>query len=127
MGVGQWVRRWRGRLLLLLLPSVSLTLALLSACCSAQVREMLLLRQLSQTMRQASAAGGFFDAWMKNNSDLVQGAANAFAGRLMVYCLAQTRDGLDAAPHHCVVCVELQHLMAASACCCLARPFNPRL
>lgn len=41
---------------------------------------MLLLRQLSQVMRQASAEGGFFDAWMKHNSDLVQGAANAFAG-----------------------------------------------
>lgn len=41
---------------------------------------MQLLRQLSQVMRAASAAGGFFDSWMKHNSDLVQAAANAFAG-----------------------------------------------
>jgi hypothetical protein len=41
---------------------------------------MSLLRQLSQVMRQAAAEGGFFDSWMKHNSDLVQGAANAFAG-----------------------------------------------
>lgn len=55
-----------------------------------QVREMLLLRQLNQTMRQASAAGGFFDAWMKQNSDLVQGAANAFAEReVMEACVRQ--------------------------------------
>jgi hypothetical protein len=45
-----------------------------------QVREMRLLRQLAIVMRQASAAGGFFDAWMKQQSDLVQGAAQAFAG-----------------------------------------------
>lgn len=49
---------------------------------------MLLLRQLSQVMRQASAAGGFFDAWMKHNSDLVQGAANAFAGKQAAPCFA---------------------------------------
>jgi hypothetical protein len=54
--------------------------------CLVQVREMLLLRQLNQTMRQASAAGGFFDAWMKQNSDLVQGAANAFVGKLAAFC-----------------------------------------
>ncbi|KAF6250062.1 hypothetical protein COO60DRAFT_1706247 [Scenedesmus sp. NREL 46B-D3] len=46
-----------------------------------QVREMRLLRQLAMVMRQASAAGGFFDAWMKQQSDLVQGAAQAFAER----------------------------------------------
>jgi hypothetical protein len=45
-----------------------------------QVREMRLLKQLATVMRQASAAGGFFDAWMKQQSDLVQGASQAFAG-----------------------------------------------
>lgn len=68
--------------LLMLLLHLLLMLTLLSRAAAPQVREMLLLRQLSQTMRQASAAGGFFDAWMKHNSDLVQGAANAFAGTL---------------------------------------------
>jgi hypothetical protein len=43
---------------------------------------MRLLKQLATVMRQASAAGGFFDAWMKQQSDLVQGAAQAFAGAL---------------------------------------------
>jgi hypothetical protein len=47
---------------------------------------MRLLRQLATVMRQASAAGGFFDAWMKQQSDLVQGAAQAFAGALGWCC-----------------------------------------
>lgn len=46
-----------------------------------QVREARLLRQLSAVMRQASAAGGFFDSWMKQNSDLVQATAQAYAGK----------------------------------------------
>jgi hypothetical protein len=45
-----------------------------------QVREVRLLRQLAAVMRQASEGGGFFDAWMKHNSDLVQAAADAYAG-----------------------------------------------
>ena len=53
------------------------------AMLSLQVREAKLLRQLSQVMRQASAAGGFFDAWMKHNSDLVQATASAYAGKTL--------------------------------------------
>lgn len=44
------------------------------------VREAALLRGLAMAMKGASQAGGFFDAWMKHQSDLVQAAAQAFAG-----------------------------------------------
>jgi hypothetical protein len=53
-------------------------------CVLLQVREVRLLRQLSLTMKQAGAAGGFFDAWMKHNSDLVQATATAYGGE---HCL----------------------------------------
>jgi hypothetical protein len=73
-----------------------------------QVREMVLLRQLNQTMRQASAAGGFFDAWMKQNSDLVQGAANAFAGGAVATCkMCCTKT--------CIASAACQHTHACTA------------
>jgi hypothetical protein len=53
---------------------------------------MRLLRQLATVMRQASAAGSFFDAWMKQQSDLVQGAAQAFAGAHNVTCMCLNHD-----------------------------------
>ena len=44
------------------------------------VREARLLRQLALVMKAAGSSGGFFDTWMKQQSDLVQGAATAYAG-----------------------------------------------
>jgi hypothetical protein len=46
------------------------------------VREAALLRGLALAMKGASQAGGFFDAWMKHQSDLVQAAAQAYAGEV---------------------------------------------
>lgn len=45
------------------------------------VREARLLRSLAAVMKGASASGGFFDTWMKQQSDLVQATALAFAER----------------------------------------------
>lgn len=47
------------------------------------MREVRLLRQLAAVMQRASAAGGFFDTWMKQQSDLVQATAQAYGGKGM--------------------------------------------
>eukprot|EP00879_Flechtneria_rotunda_P002191 GHRR01002377.1.p1 GENE.GHRR01002377.1~~GHRR01002377.1.p1 ORF type:complete len:601 (+),score=233.83 GHRR01002377.1:928-2730(+) len=58
-----------------------------------QLREARLLRRLSQVMRGAAAAGSFFDAWMKQQSDMVQATANAYAEReVLEACVRQLQS-----------------------------------
>uniref|UniRef100_A0A383WDA5 Acyl-coenzyme A oxidase n=1 Tax=Tetradesmus obliquus TaxID=3088 RepID=A0A383WDA5_TETOB len=80
-----------------------------------QVREMRLLRQLASVMRQASAAGGFFDAWMKQQSDLVQGAAQAFAEREVLEACLRCLEGPGMTPGLRELLAPLVALFAAAA------------
>jgi acyl-CoA oxidase len=80
-----------------------------------QVREMRLLRQLATVMRQASAAGGFFDAWMKQQSDLVQGAAQAFAEREVLEACIRALEGPGMTPGLRELLAPLVALFAAAA------------
>lgn len=59
------------------------------------VREARLLKALGLVMRQAApGGGGAFDVWMKQQSDLVQAAARAYAEReVMDACLRLLGDG----------------------------------
>jgi len=77
------------------------------------VREARLLRQLALVMKAAGSSGGFFDSWMKQQSDLVQGAATAYAEREVMEACVRALDNPTLTQGVHDLLLPLVHLYAA--------------